>query len=153
MFDEFPEDERPFLEAIAESPDDLDARRVYADWLDDHGDPRGEFLRLDYQVEDARRTIEDCRRRLRDLLGIVDPEWVAQIRMKYDLVLHSCTQRIEAMSLVRFRWNLSLTEAKELVESAPVILARNAPYEEAMRVAESFSGIADVRLVPTDYLP
>jgi uncharacterized protein (TIGR02996 family) len=35
-----------FLAAIRETPDDDAPRLVYADWLDDHGDPaRGEFIR------------------------------------------------------------------------------------------------------------
>jgi uncharacterized protein (TIGR02996 family) len=36
-----------FLQAIREAPDDDAPRLVYADWLDDHGDPdRAEFIRL-----------------------------------------------------------------------------------------------------------
>ena len=36
----------PLLEEVLERPDDLDARLVYADWLSEAGDPRGEFIRL-----------------------------------------------------------------------------------------------------------
>ena len=39
----------PFLAAICANPDDDAPRLVYADWLDEHGDPRGEFIRV--QVE------------------------------------------------------------------------------------------------------
>ncbi|MFO0807982.1 MAG: TIGR02996 domain-containing protein [Gemmataceae bacterium] len=35
-----------FLRSIAERPDDDLPRLVYADWLEDRGDPRGEFVRL-----------------------------------------------------------------------------------------------------------
>ena len=35
-----------FLEAICENPDDDVPRLVYADWLEERGDPRGEFIRL-----------------------------------------------------------------------------------------------------------
>jgi uncharacterized protein (TIGR02996 family) len=34
------------LAAIKESPADDAPRLVYADWLEEHGEPRGEFLRL-----------------------------------------------------------------------------------------------------------
>jgi uncharacterized protein (TIGR02996 family) len=35
-----------FLQAIVENPDDDTPRLVYADWLDEHGDPaRTEFIR------------------------------------------------------------------------------------------------------------
>jgi uncharacterized protein (TIGR02996 family) len=39
-------DERPFLAAIAAEPHDALRRLVYADWLDERSDPRGEYLRL-----------------------------------------------------------------------------------------------------------
>ena len=41
-----------FLQAIRESPDDDTPRLVYADWLEERGDPRGEFIRV--QCERAR---------------------------------------------------------------------------------------------------
>lgn len=39
-------DEEGFLQAIAEEPEDRARVLLYADWLDERGDPRGEFLRL-----------------------------------------------------------------------------------------------------------
>src|SRR5437868_251904 len=40
-------DHRSFLAAIAEQPGADVSRRVYADWLDEHGEPdRAEFIRL-----------------------------------------------------------------------------------------------------------
>src|SRR3954447_23995503 len=38
--------ERAFLAAMLTSPDDLHLRLVFADWLEEQGDPRGELLRL-----------------------------------------------------------------------------------------------------------
>jgi uncharacterized protein (TIGR02996 family) len=38
-------DENAFLTAIKSAPDDNTARLVYADWLDERGDPRGGLLR------------------------------------------------------------------------------------------------------------
>ncbi len=35
-----------FLQAIIERPDDDAPRLIYADWLDERGDPRGEFIRV-----------------------------------------------------------------------------------------------------------
>jgi uncharacterized protein (TIGR02996 family) len=35
-----------FLQAILEDPDDDAPRLVYADWLEERGDPRGEFIRV-----------------------------------------------------------------------------------------------------------
>src|SRR5438045_2915665 len=39
------EEERPFLQAILEHPDDEGTRLVFADWLEERGDPLGEYLR------------------------------------------------------------------------------------------------------------
>src|SRR5262249_49935579 len=39
-------DERAFLTAILERPDDDATKLVYADWLEEQGDPRAEYLRL-----------------------------------------------------------------------------------------------------------
>jgi uncharacterized protein (TIGR02996 family) len=44
-------DDSQFLAAIAADPRDAALRQVYADWLEERGDPRGEFIRL----EDAAR--------------------------------------------------------------------------------------------------
>lgn len=46
-------DELGFLGKILESPDDDAPRLVFADWLDERGDPRGEFIQV--QVELANR--------------------------------------------------------------------------------------------------
>src|SRR5262245_17600983 len=41
------DEQRGLLDAVAAHPDDDHDRRVYADWLEDHGDPpRAEFVRL-----------------------------------------------------------------------------------------------------------
>src|SRR5262249_37551795 len=44
-------DETPFLRAILAKPGDATTRLVYADWLEERGDPRSPFLRLDPEVE------------------------------------------------------------------------------------------------------
>jgi uncharacterized protein (TIGR02996 family) len=38
-------DEASFLAAIAENPSDKNLPLIFADWLDDHGDPRGQWIR------------------------------------------------------------------------------------------------------------
>jgi uncharacterized protein (TIGR02996 family) len=38
-------DEASFLAAIAENPADANLPLIFADWLDDHGDPRGQWIR------------------------------------------------------------------------------------------------------------
>ena len=49
----------PFLQEIVAAPDDDGPRLVYADWLEEQGDPRGEFIRL--QCELAKEPIQPSR--------------------------------------------------------------------------------------------
>jgi uncharacterized protein (TIGR02996 family) len=45
-------DEQRFLETIRQNPDDDAPRLVYADWLEEHGDPdRAEFIRIDIELD------------------------------------------------------------------------------------------------------
>src|SRR5436190_2015217 len=57
--------EDAFLDALLADPSDFETRLIFADWLEERGDPRGEFLRV--QTELA-RWVPDHRRRkeLRD---------------------------------------------------------------------------------------
>jgi uncharacterized protein (TIGR02996 family) len=72
----------PFLRDLLAKPDDRQTRQVYADWLEERGDPRGEFLRL----EDALAALpkkdpsrQKLQTRLRELRAAISPEWLAQL--------------------------------------------------------------------------
>lgn len=43
-----------FLRAIIENPEDDATRFAYADWLDEQGDPRGEFIRVECSLEELK---------------------------------------------------------------------------------------------------
>src|SRR5262245_17786546 len=69
-----------FLQAIIDDPDDDTPRLIFADWLDEHGDPeRAEFIRLQCEIEhllpgDSRRPVlED---RIDDLLAEHEMDWL-----------------------------------------------------------------------------
>jgi uncharacterized protein (TIGR02996 family) len=71
-----------FLQAIIESPDDESLRLIYADWLDERGDPRGEFIRVQVTLANSpdqpRR--QELEARQRDLLGRHEQQWVTPLR-------------------------------------------------------------------------
>jgi uncharacterized protein (TIGR02996 family) len=72
-----------FLARICEVPDDDGPRLIYADWLDEQEDPRGEFIRV--QIALARMSEYDRRRPSlmrveRDLLGGYGEFWAAPFK-------------------------------------------------------------------------
>jgi uncharacterized protein (TIGR02996 family) len=70
-----------FLRAIVAEPDEDAHRLVYADWLEEHDDPRGEFIRA--QVRLAGPLAQDDRIetawRARQLLDRHEEEWLAPL--------------------------------------------------------------------------
>jgi uncharacterized protein (TIGR02996 family) len=75
------DDDRAFIRAILADPSDDAPRLVYADWLDERGDMRGRFLRLEVELAGllnppagAQALVE-----LRGLAGEIDPKWIALI--------------------------------------------------------------------------
>ena len=73
-------EERHFLAAIRKNPDDRLPRLVYADWLDENGDPaRAEFIRLQIGRENGTLpTVIDTRERV--LLEALGEKWLAPLR-------------------------------------------------------------------------
>jgi uncharacterized protein (TIGR02996 family) len=73
-------DDAAFLRAITAAPDDAAPRLVYADWLDERGDPRGEFIRLQTAMDALPVSGEAyaARRPRREALRAeIDPAWLA----------------------------------------------------------------------------
>jgi uncharacterized protein (TIGR02996 family) len=73
---------RELLDEVLAQPDDDVPRRVYADWLSERGDPRGELIAV--QCELARRDAKDPSRReleLRELELFREhgPTWIAEL--------------------------------------------------------------------------
>jgi uncharacterized protein (TIGR02996 family) len=72
--------EDAFIRAILASPEDASPRLIYADWLEERGDPRGEYIRLLCALDSrsgADRQAAKLRKRLRILEGSIDRRWGA----------------------------------------------------------------------------
>jgi uncharacterized protein (TIGR02996 family) len=78
-------DDEAFIRAIVDRPGDDLPRLVYADWLDERGDPRGEYLRA--EMENVRRFQESSNAQhlmmwlatAGRLAEPLDPVWVARV--------------------------------------------------------------------------
>jgi uncharacterized protein (TIGR02996 family) len=72
-------DEATFLDGLWADPEDDELRLVFADWLEEHGDPRAELLRALValrQAADASRRAE-LAARIGELRAGVDAAWLA----------------------------------------------------------------------------
>lgn len=78
--------EEAFLAAIEASPQDMLPRLVYADWLDERNDPRGEYLRLEverHRVEMAGTTLDQSAlARLGELEDTLAVEWFYKVAVR-----------------------------------------------------------------------
>jgi uncharacterized protein (TIGR02996 family) len=81
-----------FVSATLESPEDDTPRLIYADWLEERGDPRGEFIRL----QCARSALPEWDRQAQVLLR---QEWVLLER-------HGAAWRAELPRLAGINWEV-----------------------------------------------
>src|SRR5437867_9522836 len=74
--------EEGFLRAIIEEPDDVGLRLIYADWLEERGDPRGEFIRVQCQLEETDEYDPhwtELKARERELLAVHERKWLGAL--------------------------------------------------------------------------
>jgi large subunit ribosomal protein L7/L12 len=144
--------EQRFLAAIQANPDDREAREVYADWLEERGDERGEYLRLEAQLHSIPV-------RLAVLRASVDPAWLRQVERRFDVLLVSMgAHKISVIKAVREAASIGLKDAKDFVEAVrpggPGIVCGDLEYEAANRIARLFKDTgASVEVVSCGSVP
>jgi uncharacterized protein (TIGR02996 family) len=67
------------LARVREAPDDDEPRRVYADWLQQHGDPLGELIALQLEIARSPAPSKTLRDREGNLLADVRRRWLTGI--------------------------------------------------------------------------
>jgi uncharacterized protein (TIGR02996 family) len=74
--------EEAFLRAIIESPNDDVPRLVYADWLEERGDPRSEFIRVQCALKRPHAPQDHARlaAREKELLEAHEATWAKPVR-------------------------------------------------------------------------
>jgi uncharacterized protein (TIGR02996 family) len=83
-------EDEAFIRAIVDSPGDDLLRLVYADWLDDHEDPRGPYLRA--ELEWAKKPAQAAMKKVQRLAKALDTVWVARVsRPPVGICLHSAS--------------------------------------------------------------
>jgi uncharacterized protein (TIGR02996 family) len=109
-----------FLRDVIDHPDDDGPRLVYADWLDEHDDPRGEFIRIQCQrtrldEDDPRQ--EKLKAREFELSGEHEEGWDPEVRALAERVQYrrgfvECVEFDKASDFLKV--------ARQLFELAPV---------------------------------
>jgi uncharacterized protein (TIGR02996 family) len=135
--------EASFIRAIQRDPEDDDARMVYADWLEQQGDLRGEYLRLEVQL----RRIPP---RLAELVRRISPSWLTQVGLRYRVVLIESPNAIATIKLIRGITQLGLKDAKDLFDASRAtgraVIRDGLDPDAAQSIAAAFEGVATVRI-------
>jgi uncharacterized protein (TIGR02996 family) len=127
---------KAFIDAIAEDPDDDTARLVYADWLDERGDPRAEYLRLEVEHGKVgnKRDRRRIKARLHELARKLEPRWVSC--MTYEILLTNYASRFLAEHVTRKRAHISYAVAADRVSKLPCSVERCKTRVAAVTILE-----------------
>jgi uncharacterized protein (TIGR02996 family) len=131
-------DEDAFMRACAEAPTDRTVRLVYADWLEERGDDRARYLRLEQEVYARHHGMENTSgldAEFAALAAGLKPEWMDLVGLKCDLLLQSFrdTCKISVIKAVREVTGLGLRETVDLVQSAPSVILRHVSILRAIQ--------------------
>ncbi len=147
-----------FLRAIADDLYDDTPRLVFADWLDEHGDPdRAEFIRLQCELEPMRDQYEKDRavelhHREEKLLGKHQKKWLGRMPKGWEdwQIGASAEFRRGFVDFVEMpaRTFLELGEAVRRLHPAirRVVLFRVNGYGERLAACPAFEGLAELEL-------
>lgn len=152
-------DEERLLQAVVDDPGDDAARQVYADWLEERGDRRAEYLRYATRLHPIITATAHKHRRHRGLLHrldelahALDAGWIDAVSRRYDVSLVGAQPRgwIDVISLVGELTGLGLERAIELVDAAatrPMVLLEGVRVVEATRARARFDAIGRLELI------
>jgi uncharacterized protein (TIGR02996 family) len=136
-----------FLRAILADPDDDIPRLVYADWLEERGDPRGEFIRLQIALAEAARPEAERLRlaiRNQELLATHHDAWAGALR---ELVAE-CTFERGFVAGITLRLEAFLAHADALFQQAPIQHAKI--RDVGRRIADVAASVHLARLAGLD---
>jgi uncharacterized protein (TIGR02996 family) len=133
-----------FLQAIVDAPDDDTPRLIYADWLEERGDPRGEFIRVQCQLaklDEADPKQWALESRALFLRGKHDRKWVGALTAVRD----SDQFEFERGFVERVR-----LDAEDFLEYAE-LLFEHAPLLQGLTLGGTYSAKMFKRLVASPH--
>ena len=134
-------DDAAFIAALVANPNDDATRLVYADWLEERGDVRGEFLRLQHQLASILDRIQHVRHQ-------VETEWASSVAIRRDLIIRAfdADQRHAVTKLARLHTSMVLEQARALLSNLPAAVLRDLPLEKAEALRQEFAKVAIVTI-------
>jgi uncharacterized protein (TIGR02996 family) len=112
-------DDDAFLAAVCECPDDDGPRLIYADYLDERGDPRGQFIRIQCALaqltenDPNRPALEECERTLHESFA---RKWTSSFRG----IANGAELRRGFVETVNVEARVLLLRADELFRLGPI---------------------------------
>jgi uncharacterized protein (TIGR02996 family) len=130
-------DDSAFLERLREHPGDDMTRLIYADWLEERGDARGELLRMEVEfaaLDEGSDRAAELATRMRDARKGLDRAWLRQAGKRFDLWLLSYhpALKIAVLNVRRELTGMGLAEPKTWAwaESLPALVMGNLTLSE-----------------------
>jgi uncharacterized protein (TIGR02996 family) len=128
--------EQGFLDQLTASPGDDVTRLVYADWLEDRGDPRAAYLRAEQEL--ARLAENDARyaqleQAVSEQAACLPAEWLAVAGRKWDvwLLRYEPYLKISVIKVLRELCGCGLKEGKDISEALPACFLVNCSRAQA----------------------
>ncbi|MBY0232278.1 MAG: ribosomal protein L7/L12 [Gemmataceae bacterium] len=133
-------DDRMFLDRLREDARDALTRSAYADWLEERGDPRGEYLRK--EIELSAVAVDDPRfpglaRWVREREAMNDPAWMAEACPLWNAILlgYEPGRKINVIKALRELTGIGLADGKRLSEELPARVLKGVSFHAAWRAA------------------
>jgi uncharacterized protein (TIGR02996 family) len=122
-------EEQAFLDQLKADPTDEVTRLVYADWLEERGDPRGAWLRAEGRLAATREddpSFEELDLDVGEQSRAIDGAWLAIAGRRWDvwLIRYQLQLKIPVIKGIRTLTGCGLAEGKALSEALPCRVVR-----------------------------
>ncbi len=129
--------EENLIAAVLSDSQDYASRLVYADWLEEQGDPRANYLRLEIELCEAELQSELYYSLIEKLVGHADEfdeDWLDKVGIRFDVeILSWGNSLLEAVKVVKMFSGWSLMQAKLATERAPTVFGESLGFAEVYR--------------------
>jgi uncharacterized protein (TIGR02996 family) len=141
-------EEQAFLTRLREAPLDAVTRSVYADWLEDRGDSRADYLRAEAalpSLAEGSAGRDEAEGWLEEMGRALSEDWLFQAGARWDLwgLGYPPRRKIPFIKAIRTQRFMGLREAKDLSEALPAVILPGVPLYLALAGKRAFERLLD----------